>query len=259
MFNNLIGKSKKTFEKLPILLFLFKNKFFKNKSSKKIKLLDYKISIQDFISFYYEVIYIFKDEIYFFSTDKKDPLIIDGGVCIGTSLFYFKNKYPESRIIGFEPDEEAFKIAEKNIKENDLLNIELHNSGLYDHSGELSFSKTNIDAGKIDGSGEIKINVIKLSEYIKEPVDFLKLNIEGAEYQVLKDLDENKKIKEIDSICFEWHSFRNQTQNLGEILEILKKNNFKYFISSLSTSNFGKFKAKKGTEFFLMIYAKQIN
>jgi FkbM family methyltransferase len=259
MMTKIYKKLTNFIKNIPIGILISYYRFFQTNKSDTIRFLGYKIFVQNFTSFYYEVIYIFKDKIYDFESTKKSPLIIDGGACIGMSLFYFKKKYPYAKIVAFEPSLDVFKILQKNIKDNNLKDIELLNSGLYDSNSELSFSKNNIDSGKIDNNGDIKVRVVKLSDYINEEVDFLKMNIEGAEYSVLKDLNESRKINQIKEMCFEWHSFANQSQNLDEILNILKSNNFKYYISSFSTSSFGKFKIEKNMEYFIIIYAKQVN
>ena len=259
IYKRIIAKLSRERDIAPITVFLFTSKLFWKNIARPIKFLNYKIQIQDFLSFYYEVIYIFRDQIYYFESKNKKPLIIDGGTCIGTSILYFKRIYPESRIIAFEPSTEVFKILGENILKNRLEDVKLINRGLYDSETRLSFSNNEVDSGKIDPNGENAIDVIRLSKYIVETIDFLKLNIEGAEYQVLEELDESKKIKEIREMCLEWHSFSHQKQNLDKVLEILTKNNFKYYISSLSTARPGKFKAEDETEYFLMIYAKNHN
>lgn len=243
-----------------INFFIFFYKYFKSINVKKIKFLNYQILLDDFKSFYYEVIYIFKDKIYDFETNKKEPVIIDGGACIGTSIFYFKKKFPNSKIVAFEPSIKAFDILKKNIVLNKIDSVELFNYGLYDTETNLSFSNNQVDSGRVESSGESIIKTVKLSSYINGGIDFLKLNIEGAEYNVFKDLDDTGKINNIKELCFEWHSFAGCTnQNLDKILFILNKNGFKYNISSLSTSNFGKFKAELESEYFLIIYAKKHN
>ncbi len=254
-----MNKLRKITKYLPFIFLRAKYRLLGNfLSNKYIRLYNFKILIQDITSFYYEVIYIFKDEIYKFTSQKDTPLIIDGGVCIGTSLLYFKKIYPTSKIIGFEPDGLAFKIANENISQNKLSDIKLHNVALYNSNTEISFETKSIDSNKISSSGTVKVSAHKLSSYITEQVDFLKLNIEGAEYYVLQDLHESGKIKMINEMCLEWHSFANQEQNLSQVLDILQRNNFKYYISSLSTAPHGAFSAEKETEYFLMVYAKQI-
>ena len=50
---------------------------------------------------------------------------------------------------------------------------------------------------------------------------YAKLGCEGAEYGILKLLDKENLLKEIDLIMMEWHD-----KGPTELLEILRKNNF---------------------------------
>ena len=65
----------------------------------------------------------------------------------------------------------------------------------------------------------------------EEIVDLLKIDIEGAEYEVLKDCEDT--LDNVENIFIEYHSWNNSPQKLSEILAILEKNNFRYYISSI--------------------------
>ena len=88
----------------------------KKKRYKKhtINLTDMPFEIADGHSFYYSHREIFLDEIYRFQSDKKDPVIIDCGSNYGTSIVYFKQLYPDSKIIGVEADPNIFEILKNN-------------------------------------------------------------------------------------------------------------------------------------------------
>jgi hypothetical protein len=60
----------------------------------------------------------------------------------------------------------------------------------------------------------------------------LKIDIEGAEYDVLKDC--SSSLDKVKNIFIEYHSYVNCVQKLSEILEILEKNNFRYFIKPVN-------------------------
>lgn len=217
----------------------------------------FKIHLNDPLSFYYEIKYVFGDQIHYFETTKKRPYIIDGGAFIGDTILYFKKIYPDCEILAFEPDPDNLKYLYKNLEENSLDSIKVIEKGLYNRGGSLSFSE-EADSSKITSSGKHKIGVTKLSSYIDKKVDYLKLNIEGAELQVCQDLDASGKFQLIDQLCLEWHSFAGEPQNLDEILRLLKNNGFKYYISGISGSPMGQFKIDKETQYYLMVYAKRI-
>ena len=82
---------------------------------------------------------IFKVGDYKFFSKRKSPFIMDCGSHIGISILYFKYLYPNSKILGFEPDPDNFEILKKNIKANGLKKIALINKALSDTTGRKPF------------------------------------------------------------------------------------------------------------------------
>ncbi len=221
----------------------------------------FKINYNDPRSLFSEYEIIFKNRAYNFRSPNQSPLIIDGGSHIGLSLIYFKSIYPNSRILAFEPDPGALSFLEKNIKENNLKNIRIIKSALSSEDGETTFEEDRTDGGKISNFGNNKIKTEKLSNYTKEDVDFLKLNIEGAELSVIKELESSGKLGHIKEMCLEWHSFAHQNQNLGGLLSILERNNFHYLINDyndrINPHLKTPFEINAKTQYYLLIYAKR--
>lgn len=242
------------------LFLYYLKKFYKDKPRFKpyfVNFLGLKFRFFDPLAFYYEFLYIFVNQIYHFTSTNFNPFIIDGGGYIGSSTVYFKKLYPHCKILVFEPDNSARSYLEKNIRENKLSDVKISPSGLYNQEGEASFLPDNTDGGKIDENGKTKIKVTKLSHYINQEVDFLKLNIEGAERLVLDDLNKSKKLTLIKQLCLEWHSFPNRQQDLDLILSILARNGFRYHIDNIVGTKHGKVKIKENDPFYLLIYAKK--
>ncbi len=226
---------------------------------KKIKLFLADIYFTDLKALLYEIYYIFKNEIYYFKTEESAPFIIDGGAHIGTSIIYFKKLYPKSEIIAFEPDEHIFSLLNKNLQINNLNDVVVIKSGLFERDDLLKFNSDDSDGGQIDKRGGDVIKVERLSKYINKTVDFLKLNIEGSELSVFRDLYDSGKLTFVKEIVFEWHSFRGQKQTLSEILKILEACNFKYYIGNFPGAPKGRYNINDNTQFFLLIYAKKLS
>ena len=203
----------------------------------------------------------FINQIYKFNSTRLDPIIIDGGSNIGLSLLYFKTLYKESRIISFEPDPEIFKILQDNVKNNKLEKISLHQKGLGIENCDIFFKQDGMAGGSVSmkGSG-IEIKMVRLSEYINEPIDFLKLNIEGQEHDVIKELFTSKKIQNINEMVIEYHGFPYLNQTLGDILKILDKSNFSYFIHDFDNETCSvtkpPFQYEEDHKWYCLIYAK---
>jgi FkbM family methyltransferase len=179
---------------------------------------------------------IFLKKNYMFHTNNESPLIIDCGANIGLSVIFFKQIYPNSKIICFEPDPEIYKILEYNLKQFNFTGIEIYNSAVWTKDEKLTFQTDKSWGGKIVNNNSINaitIDAIDLNQYLAEKVDFLKIDIEGAEVNVIKHCAQ-KIIENVEHLFFEWHSFSNSQQKLGEILNIFEKNNFRYHLKEAS-------------------------
>jgi FkbM family methyltransferase len=166
----------------------------------------------------------------------ENALIIDCGSNIGVSILYLKKIAPTARIIGFEPDETNYLILKKNIEANDLQKIELHKAAVWTANTELSFRVTGSMGSTIEtGSNENAINVkaLRLKEFLQQKVDFLKIDIEGAEYAVMKDIADD--LKNINRLFLEYHGTYAQNHELLEILQIIEKSGFSFYIKEAAS------------------------
>ena len=226
----------------------------------KALLNEVKINIPDSASFLFMHKEIFEQNIYKFKTDNPRPYIIDGGANIGLASIYFKFLYPDSQIVAFEPDPVIFDILKSNIGAYNFNGIELIQKGLWNENTNISFKSEGADAGLIASldktvEGTDSINVISLQPYLKKTVDFLKLDIEGAETVVLKDIEND--LDKVERIFVEYHSFVGQKQTLNEIIDILTKANFRLHVSSpgiMSKSPFIKLNSYNNMDMQLNIY-----
>lgn len=209
---------------------------------KRGRVFGFNVNFFDFRSFYYFFRTIFVHEDYYFFSEASSPLIIDCGSNIGFSVLYFKSLYPNSRIIAFEPDPKSFEMLKKNVNENRLKDVELKNCALFSEAKELEFHIDPCSPGNPNMSiypqrikGEkITVSSVLLSEFINERVDFLKLDIEGAELEVLKELSEKGKLGFIKEMVVEYHHHIHFGFSfLKEILKLGTDAGFSYQIQAL--------------------------
>ena len=255
-----------------ILRKIFKSKFDpyyellskKRYENSKIKLLNFTFEIVDSLSFYYSYREIFLDKIYYFKSDNSSPVIIDCGANVGTSIAFFKSYYPESKIIAFEADPNVYNVCIRNINSLKLLNVELNNYAIWDIETELDFMIEGADGGRIGevaklGNNIVKIKAKKLSHFINQNIDFLKIDIEGAEYKVLQEISE--KLYLIKNIFIEYHSFLESEQVLGNILNILKENNFRFHLKTIfaPVNPYLNIETNLGMDLQINIYATRVN
>lgn len=201
---------------------------------KNVKFLDYKISVPDCPSFIFQFKEIFVKQYYNFQTEVQDPVIYDCGANIGMSVLFFKSLYKKARIKAFEADEKIAGILKKNLNMNRILDVNIIPKAVWIHSEGIEFYSDGADAGSIFGNKKkILIKTVRLKDFIEkeDQIDLLKLDIEGAECDVLDDIQDGLKI--IENLFIEYHSFKDKTQRLDLILSILKEHGFRYFINSV--------------------------
>ncbi|WP_186755691.1 FkbM family methyltransferase [Echinicola salinicaeni] len=176
---------------------------------------------------------IFLDKIYKVEFSKTNPFIIDCGSNIGLAIMFWKENFPDSQILGFEPDPEIFTVLKENTK--DLEGVELYQLALSNKTSEVEFTSN----GKLSGSLNltkklpkvIKVKTDRLSRFlVGKEVDLLKIDIEGEEIKVLFEIKEF--LKNIKYLFVEYHSFINEKQNLSKILDLLENEGFRYYLDS---------------------------
>ena len=227
-----------------------------------VRYLDFEIRITDGRSFFIQIKDEFIQRIYHFETDNPRPVIVDGGSNIGVSILYFKRLYPNARIIGFEPDPSIFRLLSENIARNNVQGVEVFELGLGAESGVATFLADNSASGQFgEGDNSIEVRVEPLSQYIDGPIDFLKLNIEGQELPVLRELESSGKLSEVRELVFEYHGWAGQEQRLGELLNILDRNGFRYFVHDFDDetgcATKPPFRWTPDTVWFCLVYAKR--
>jgi len=124
---------------------------------------------------------------------KFSPInIIDCGANVGYSCLYFAANFPEASIIGIEPQKDNFKQLEHNV--NNYPNIKVINAAIWDRNTSLTIKNED----EWSASFEVKeqeelaqgfslkgITINELMDKFNIPViDILKIDIEGAEYNL---------------------------------------------------------------------------
>lgn len=227
------------------------------------RFLNYAVQITDAPNFYMQYKDEFVRRIYHFTAQRPDPLIIDGGSNIGMSILYFKHIYPAARVLGFEPDPAIFQILEANITQNHLNNVKLINAGLSAQPGTMTFVPDGSAGGHIgEGQNTTTVRMEQLSTYLEEPVDFLKLNIEGEELPVLQEIAACGKFGNVRELILEYHGWASGEQRLGDILNLLDRHGFRYLVHDFDAETCATskppFQLAPGRNWFCLVYARQM-
>ncbi len=204
----------------------------------------------EIVAFDYQTIKFLFEEIFYrneyvVSIDSTSPIFFDCGANIGFATIFLKWLYPNSKIYSFEPDLKTFELLKINVEKNNLKNVFIYNVAVSDYDGIIDFY---ID-DELDGSlimstikermskKKVTVNCISLVNFIEnngiEKIDFAKIDIEGAELSVLKDLNKNKKLDIFNEFIIEYHhKINGHSSKLSEFLKVFEENNFEYQIDT---------------------------
>ena len=187
---------------------------------------------------------------------KKFNLLIDIGAHKGESIELFSKNFNIKKIISFEASPVNFKYLKNRIKKKIFNNTEIliENIALGTKNEIIEFKQFKESSSstikQINEDSEyykrkfrlinflndkkiyevIEIKVSKLKDYIKknniEKIDFMKIDTEGYEFEVLLGLED--KIQQVDIIMFEHHydNMINKGYSFRDINQLLTRNHF---------------------------------
>lgn len=124
---------------------------------------------------------------------EDNDVIIDGGGCWGDTALYFTHKAKNTKVYSFEFTPSNIELFNRNIALNPGSDIELIRLALSEESGKNYYLIDNgassiITEEKTDSS--INVSTVSIDDFVRlhnvSKIDFIKLDIEGAELGVLK-------------------------------------------------------------------------
>ncbi|MSR70962.1 FkbM family methyltransferase, partial [Candidatus Kaiserbacteria bacterium] len=144
---------------------------------------------------------------------KAGDVVFDCGAYCGVMTYYLSQLVgPTGKVYSFEPDPANYAVLLKNIEKHRLHNVVPVNRGLYSHSATLSFNSTssaNSMLARPNTPNTTEVLVVSLAdayEHFKlERLDFVKMDIEGAELEVLQGAKEFLKDKNVHFAIASYH------------------------------------------------------
>lgn len=192
---------------------------------------------------------LFVEQLYDININQKS-IVIDVGMNVGLASLYFASFDKVERVYAFEPFPDTYQEALLNfgINDKDLTSKIVHrNAGVGDvdktisvpkpYAGDLGGSTTEYFLKELkkdnverltNGYTDVKINsIIDIIKEVKEATpDFkiiLKLDCEGAEFEIIEALNNTGLLKEVSTYLIEWHFKPKRI-----ITDIFSANNFNY-------------------------------
>ncbi|MDP2946996.1 MAG: FkbM family methyltransferase [Nanoarchaeota archaeon] len=169
---------------------------------------------------------------------KKGDIVMDIGANIGYyTLLLARFVGDKGKVIAFEPDPDNFVLLKKNVEINGYKNVILVQKAVSNKTEKIKLYLHKNDKKQhsiYDSSNSrksIEVESIRLDNYIDEEIDFIKIDVEGAEGEITQGMDNllkgNKKIKIITE--FSPCSLEKSSVGPKEFLELLLGHNFKLY------------------------------
>jgi len=191
--------------------------------------------VADPLSFYWSYKEIVEDRIYDFPTPTPLPRIMDLGANCGLSALFFLLRYPEAHLTCVEADPSLFAILQENVGAFATRHsVNFFHAAISPSAGQVDFHATGADSGRLLPHATLpskihRIPAVTLDSLVNDPIDFLKMDIEGAETDVLLSFN---RLDRLARIFVEYHSFLRQTQRLDELLARLRGAGFRTLIQT---------------------------
>ncbi len=165
--------------------------------------------------------------------EVESPYLVDVGANIGLAALYFKHRYDTVSGICFEPDPNITPVLKQNLTTWGCADIEVCQAAVGSGSGKLTFHQEGADGGRVLQNVEvssascIEVPCVQLSSYLRRPVDLLKIDVEGAELEVFREIAGS--LGQVHRVFVEIHSFVGQTQAYWEIFKVLQEAGFRCY------------------------------
>ncbi len=163
---------------------------------------------------------------------KEGDVIIDLGAGVGEEVYYFKKKIHSSgKLFSIEASPENFKSLELISQKYNWENSFNFNIAIADYDGFISIEENDFYLLKkvCKKDTGVKIPCFTLDSFVKNngirKIDFLKVNIEGFELEILDGMKESISI--IQNAAISCHDFLNLPGK-----ENIKKSVAKYFVDN---------------------------
>jgi FkbM family methyltransferase len=181
---------------------------------------------------------VFVEEDYYFEGLPERPFILDCGANIGMATVFFKRLRPAARVVAIEPSPTTFALLVRNLSQRGIWDAELVEVALSDREGwaTLREDAPGSASNRLSSEGGTRVQTIRLSSLINCPVDLLKLDVEGTEELVLKEIERSGKLDLVQRLVLENHLNPEEgTHPLGPVLDLLERNGFRYAVDARSS------------------------
>lgn len=177
--------------------------------------------------------------------------VVDIGALIGAFTVWAVETFPNATVYSFEPDNDSFKFLTKNfsnLSDDQRQRVKLYNNAVWKDEQELVLYgyKTRKGANSLVYRDLESVKSEKTEQVVKtvsfnsifnltDDIDFLKMDCEGAEYEILLTMNRSE-LSKIKYLVGEFHDLdgkrpvdklKNHLVKMGFLVEVIPNGNLK--------------------------------
>jgi FkbM family methyltransferase len=169
---------------------------------------------------------------YDFTVRTQRPVVVDAGANIGVATLAFKRAMPDAHVLAIEPSPAAYELLVRNIEQNRIADVDVRQAALAATDGVVRLRIDGDPASlqsRVDAGGTVEVRAVRLSQLIEGPIDFLKLDVEGSEEDVLTELAQADRLRDVREFVVEYHHhLSGRPDRLSVVLGLLEEHGFTY-------------------------------
>jgi len=144
---------------------------------------------------------------------------------VGLVSLRWRQLFPDASIIAIEADPAIGDLLRKNLES---ANVKVIQKAAWTDKQGVFFRSSGSDNGNVDLSARTgtKIPSFDLADIINETVEFLKMDVEGCEYILLRNLADKGKLNKVLRLVVEFHHWDSDENPLPGALSLLGENGF---------------------------------
>jgi FkbM family methyltransferase len=153
--------------------------------------------------------------------------------------------FPKAKIKAYEPIPDNFALLEKNVRENQLDNVELYQAVVAPKSGILRIHEPiGVGAWKsgagiipkgwkgIQTNKAIEVEAVGIQEILHDKIDIFKMDVEGMEYEIIRN--SGPQIRNVKNWMIEVHPRKDH--RIEEIEKTMTQNGYKLEVTKDKSS-----------------------
>ena len=168
-----------------------------------------------------------------FVSPTAAPTIVDCGANIGYTSLWYKRQFPAARIVALEPDPVFAGMLRKNLARNGAADVEVVEAAAWIRDGRAPWLSLDVDGSRLvpSSTGGCTVATVDLRRYLDREITLLKIDVEGAEFDLVPHLAPS--LARVEQALIECHVLAQQDYSrVAGVLDVLRACGFQVALNS---------------------------